>query len=161
VTDISEDLVVAEAQVVASHLITWFRQRLLTAEAERDVAVQDRVSAEDDRRAADRQRDVAVAARESAEDDRRAADEQRDAAQRRVIEVEALLAASEELAEQLQRALDVRIVIEQAKGFLVARHGVTPDEAFEAMRSHARRTRVTVHAVAVEALTGAPQPLDL
>ena len=42
-------------------------------------------------------------------------------------------------ADQLQRALDSRIVIEQAKGILSARLGVTVDEAFEVLRSVARR----------------------
>ena len=125
----------ADAQVVASRLVAWFRERLLTAEGQRD--------------AADQARDVA-------EDSRRGAVADRMQAERRVVEVEQLLVASEELAEQLQRALDTRIVIEQAKGFLVARHGVTPDEAFEAMRRHARQNRVALRDVAADAMTGSP-----
>jgi AmiR/NasT family two-component response regulator len=43
------------------------------------------------------------------------------------------------LAEQLQRALDARVVIEQAKGALVAREGLSEQEAFERLRRQARR----------------------
>jgi AmiR/NasT family two-component response regulator len=55
-----------------------------------------------------------------------------------------------ELATQLQRALDARVVIEQAKGALVARDGVTPGEAFEQMRRRARAERRRVVEIARE-----------
>ena len=42
---------------------------------------------------------------------------------------------------QLRQALTSRIAIEQAKGFLVARLGLTPEAAFLLLRTHARRTR--------------------
>jgi GAF domain-containing protein len=41
-------------------------------------------------------------------------------------------------AEQLQLALDSRIVIEQAKGIIAAERGTTVDEAFKVLRNHAR-----------------------
>jgi GAF domain-containing protein len=53
-----------------------------------------------------------------------------------------------ELSAQLQHALDHRLVIEQAKGMLAARHTITPEEAFERIRRHARNRGATVHAVA-------------
>ena len=51
-------------------------------------------------------------------------------------------------AQQLQRALDSRIVIEQAKGMLAARSGITVDEAFERLRSHARSHQASLRSVA-------------
>ncbi len=58
-----------------------------------------------------------------------------------------------ELAAQLQQALDARVVIEQAKGALVAKDRLTPDEAFERLRSQARRERRRVADVAGELMT--------
>ena len=55
-----------------------------------------------------------------------------------------------ELAEQLQRALDARVLIEQAKGARVAREGISPGEAFERMRRQARAERRRVVEVARE-----------
>jgi|SRR4051794_18308161 transcriptional regulator with GAF, ATPase, and Fis domain len=52
------------------------------------------------------------------------------------------------LAEQLQTALHSRIVIEQAKGVLSARAGITVSEAFSRMRAHARRTGEQLTSVA-------------
>ncbi|GAA0805007.1 GAF and ANTAR domain-containing protein [Spirilliplanes yamanashiensis] len=43
------------------------------------------------------------------------------------------------LSEQLQGALNSRIVIEQAKGAVAQAHGVSVDEAFVVLRAHARR----------------------
>lgn len=48
------------------------------------------------------------------------------------------VAEAEERADQLQHALDSRIVIEQAKGMLSARAGISPRQAFERIRTHAR-----------------------
>jgi hypothetical protein len=68
--------------------------------------------------------------------------------------VAGILAAASRLGEreatvaQLQSALDSRVVIEQAKGIVAARHEVGVDEAFELVRSHARSHHVTVRAVA-------------
>jgi signal transduction protein with GAF and PtsI domain len=55
-----------------------------------------------------------------------------------------------ELAAQLHRALNARVVIEQAKGVLVARQGLSQREAFERMRHQARRERRRVADVAAE-----------
>ncbi|MGW7414752.1 ANTAR domain-containing protein [Streptomyces sp. NPDC054863] len=48
------------------------------------------------------------------------------------------LADKDQLAGQLQIALDSRLIIEQAKGVLTARLGVGMDEAFQRLRVHAR-----------------------
>ncbi len=53
-----------------------------------------------------------------------------------------------EVTDQLQHALSSRIVVEQAKGVIAHANHTTPDLAFELIRSHARRNRVTVRAVA-------------
>src|ERR687889_740271 len=57
-----------------------------------------------------------------------------------------------ELAAQLQRALDARVVIEQAKGALVAQEGVSEREAFERLRRQARAERRRVVEVATEVM---------
>jgi GAF domain-containing protein len=53
------------------------------------------------------------------------------------------------LAEQLHRALDSRILIEQAKGMIAHSLSVTMEEAFDIIRSHARNHNVTIRAVAL------------
>jgi len=58
------------------------------------------------------------------------------------------------LTEQLQGALNSRIVIEQAKGALAQLEGTTPDEAFGLMRARARTSRVRLVDVASEVLEG-------
>src|SRR5215216_3676911 len=60
-----------------------------------------------------------------------------------------------ELATQLQRALDARVVIEQAKGALVAREGLSPKQAFEQMRRQARAERRRVAEIAAEIMSTA------
>lgn len=58
------------------------------------------------------------------------------------------LREKERLAEQLQRALDSRVVIEQAKGVMAEAHGVPPDVAFERLRRWARGHNQPLRAVA-------------
>ena len=52
------------------------------------------------------------------------------------------------VSEQLQFALDSRILVEQAKGVLAASAGMSMDAAFRAMRTHARNQNQTVRTVA-------------
>jgi ANTAR domain len=56
------------------------------------------------------------------------------------------------LAEQLQRALDSRTVIEQAKGVLIERQDVSAEAAFELLRTAARASRRRLVDVAAEVL---------
>lgn len=52
------------------------------------------------------------------------------------------------LTEQLQHALDSRILIEQAKGVIAATRGLSMSEAFGALRAHARSHNLTLREVA-------------
>jgi len=52
------------------------------------------------------------------------------------------------VAAELQVALDSRVVIEQAKGVLVGRHGLTTRQAFERLRGQARDQRRPLSEVA-------------
>ncbi len=62
------------------------------------------------------------------------------------------------VAEQLQHALDSRVLIEQAKGALVERHRIDDQEAFERLRGYARSRGRKLREVAQEVLD---QQLDL
>lgn len=64
------------------------------------------------------------------------------------------IARSDSLTEQLQGALNSRIVIEQAKGALARQEGTTPAAAFELMRSEARQTRRRLVDVATDVIAG-------
>jgi transcriptional regulator with GAF, ATPase, and Fis domain len=59
------------------------------------------------------------------------------------------------LAEQLQTALNSRVVIEQAKGVLAGREGVPVDVAFTALRSYARSKQRRLSDVARDVVDGA------
>jgi GAF domain-containing protein len=58
------------------------------------------------------------------------------------------LRQSTRTAEQLQQALNSRVIIEQAKGMTAARLGISLNEAFELLRGHARRNNMKLSAVA-------------
>jgi GAF domain-containing protein len=64
------------------------------------------------------------------------------------------IARAEALTEQLQGALNSRIVIEQAKGALARIEGITVDEAFERLRERARSSRQRLVDVAAIVLAG-------
>lgn len=57
---------------------------------------------------------------------------------------------AEQRIEQLQHALISRIAIEQAKGVLVGRDGMTLEQAFRTLRSHARSRRQSLRQLASE-----------
>lgn len=58
--------------------------------------------------------------------------------------------------DQLQEALDARIVIEQAKGVLAERHDISVDEAFELLRYAARTSGRNLRALAAEVVERKP-----
>lgn len=64
------------------------------------------------------------------------------------------LRKAEELADQLQHALDSRVIIEQAKGVLAERLGLTTRAAFTAMRSYARSHNSRVSELAASIVDG-------
>jgi GAF domain-containing protein len=62
------------------------------------------------------------------------------------------------VAVELQIALDSRVAIEQAKGVLVGRHGISPRKAFERLRGLARDQRRPLTEVAKEVVGAAQRP---
>lgn len=62
------------------------------------------------------------------------------------------------LAEQLQHALNSRVTIEQAKGVLAERHGITMDVAFQSLRRFARDRNLKLYAVASGVVLGELDP---
>ena len=67
---------------------------------------------------------------------------------------ERAIANAELLTEQLQGALNSRIVIEQAKGVVSRDHDVSVDEAFAALRTHARNNHLRLVDLAHDIVTG-------
>lgn len=67
---------------------------------------------------------------------------------------ERALRESDLARQQLQRALDSRVVIEQAKGVLAQRHGVDMGAAFDMIRRHARSTQRRLGETAEEIVSG-------
>jgi AmiR/NasT family two-component response regulator len=64
-----------------------------------------------------------------------------------------------ELAAQLQGALNSRQVIEQAKGVLMGRQGISARAAYEQLRAQARSERRKLAAVCAEVVAGAEHPV--
>jgi PAS domain S-box-containing protein len=54
---------------------------------------------------------------------------------------------AETRARQLQTALESRLIIEQAKGFIAGRSGMTPEEAFNQLRRYARSNHLSIRDV--------------
>ena len=62
---------------------------------------------------------------------------------------------------QLEHALESRIVIEQAKGMLAERYGLTVDESFELLRRAARGNRIRIHDLAERTLRSEATPSEI
>ena len=61
---------------------------------------------------------------------------------------------------QLAQALESRIVIEQAKGILRERYGLTLEASFELLRHAARSNRMNIHALAARVVTESDTPAE-
>jgi ANTAR domain. len=72
--------------------------------------------------------------------------------------LQALVASLTERNAQLERALESRIVIEQAKGVLIERFDLAPDHAFEILRRASRTQRRRVHLIAAEVVASRDTP---
>jgi GAF domain-containing protein len=62
------------------------------------------------------------------------------------------------LNQQLQHALNSRVVIEQAKGMVAEREGLSMEQAFSALRQHARNHNLRLVAVAEAVVAGHLRP---
>jgi len=65
------------------------------------------------------------------------------------------------MAEQLQRALNSRVIIEQAKGILAGLANVDMDSAFKLLRSYARSNNLLLVDVARDLAEGRLSPAVL
>ena len=63
--------------------------------------------------------------------------------------------------QQLQQALDSRVVIEQAKGVLAERYRIGIDEAFALLRRSARNHRLRLHALAAAVVASRETPTEI
>jgi GAF domain-containing protein len=68
------------------------------------------------------------------------------------------LRQQEQLAEQLQTALDSRVVIEQAKGMVAASEGISIEEAFARIRRYARDRNLLLRSVAEQVVSAGLRP---
>lgn len=69
--------------------------------------------------------------------------------------------SARDVASGLQHALETRAPIEQAKGMLMAIHGIDADEAFDRLRRESQNTNVALRTIAadlVQRLTSPPGP---
>jgi GAF domain-containing protein len=73
-----------------------------------------------------------------------------------LLQLAAVYQARAGMIEQLNHALEARILIEQAKGMLMARRGIDAEAAFEQLRRVARASRRTTAEIAQSVLAGQP-----
>ena len=72
----------------------------------------------------------------------------------------AALAESNDRADNLVVAMQSRAVIEQAKGVLIARHGVTPEAAFELLARRSQHENRKLRSIAEEVVAAAVGRMD-
>src|SRR5438477_12374171 len=73
---------------------------------------------------------------------------------------ELVVALADENAN-LRRALDTRVVIEQAKGVLAERFGLDVPEAFQLLRMSARSNRMRLHDLAARVVESRETPPEI
>lgn len=73
---------------------------------------------------------------------------------------ELVVALTDENAN-LQRALDTRVVIEQAKGVLAERLGLDVHDAFDVLRTSARSNRMRLHDLAARVVESRQTPPEI
>ena len=66
--------------------------------------------------------------------------------------------SARDVADSIQRALQTRAPIEQAKGILMALHGVDADKAFDLLRRESQATNTRLHTLATELVTRLSTP---
>jgi len=72
----------------------------------------------------------------------------------KAIVLDAAVQRSDEVSMQLGKAINGRVWIEQAKGIVAEQLGITPEEAFATIRSHARRAQRKTSDVGQDLVTG-------
>lgn len=65
--------------------------------------------------------------------------------------------AAFEMTRNLTRAMESRVVIEQAKGVLIGRHGLSDDESFDRLRGRSQTENRKLRDIAVELVEQARQ----
>ena len=60
--------------------------------------------------------------------------------------------------DQLRRALQSRIAIEQAKGVLAERYGLAIEDAFQLLRTSSRNNRMSIHTLAAAVVSSRQTP---
>jgi GAF domain-containing protein len=66
-----------------------------------------------------------------------------------------MLAQTQRLTANLQRAMINRAVIDQAIGIIISRAGITPEEAFDRLRTLSQKEHIKVSAVATSIVDAA------
>ena len=66
--------------------------------------------------------------------------------------------SARDVADSIQRALQTRAPIEQAKGMLMALHGIDADKAFDLLRRQSQASNTRLHVVAAELVSRLSQP---
>lgn len=79
----------------------------------------------------------------------------------RAKRLEDLVAALASTNAQLQRALDSRVVVEQAKGVLAERFALDMADAFDLLRRSARNNRMRLHDLAARVVASRETPAEI